>query len=148
MNFYKHFIGDYSRSTGDLSILEHGAYRLMLDHFYGAARPLPKERKALYRLLRAESDQERRAVDTICLRYWRPLPDGIDPLYQWLKLHKEEEKFHLRTVAQQWAEPGGLVNVRALGELVKAQAIAEKNRKIAIDREAARRAKLEEGRAQ
>lgn len=143
MNFYKHFMGDYGRSTADLSLVEHGAYRLMLDQFYGSGRPLPADKRALYRLLRAESATEKQAVDAISLRFWRPLPEDLETLYTWLNLHKEEERAHLRTVAQQWTEANGLVNIRALGEIVKAQAIAEKNRKIAIDREAGKRARAE-----
>jgi uncharacterized protein YdaU (DUF1376 family) len=148
MNFYKHFIGDYGRSTADLSLVEHGAYRLMLDQFYGSGRPLPADKRVLYRLLRAESTTERQAIDAISLRFWRQLPDDFDSLYVWLNLHKDEERTHLRTVAQQWTEAGGLVNIRALGEIVKAQAIAEKNRKIAIDREAGKRAKMAQGRVE
>lgn len=141
MNFYKHFIGDYGRSTADLSLVEHGAYRLMLDHFYGSGRPLPAEKRALYRLLRAESTVEKQAIDTVSLRYWRPLPVDLTDLYTWLKLTTEEDQARLCYVAQQWTEAGGLVNVRALGEIVKAQAVADRNRRIAIEREAAKRSK-------
>lgn len=140
MNFYKHFIGDYGRSTADLSLAEHGAYRQMLDLFYGSGRPLPAEKRALYRLLRAESTAEKQAIDAVSLRYWRPVPEDLAEIYSWLKLHNEEDQARLRYVAQQWTEAGGLVNVRALGEIVKAQAVADRNRKIAIEREAARRA--------
>ena len=144
MNFYKHFIGDYQRDTGDLSLIEHGAFRLMLDHFYGTGRPLPKEKKALCRLLRAESEPERKAIEAVSLRFWRQLPPEIEPLYDWLELHTETERIPLRQVAQDWTEVGGLVNVRALAEIVKASVIAAKNRKTAIAREANRRAALEE----
>lgn len=141
MNFYKHFIGDYQRDTGDLTLVEHGAFRLMLDTFYGSGRPLPKDRKALCRLLRAESEPERKAVDAISLRFWRQLPPDLDTLYTWLDLHTETERAPLRGVAQDWVEVGGLVNVRALKEIVKASVIAATNRKTAIVREANRRTK-------
>ena len=59
MNFYKHYIGDYQRDTGHLSLAEHGAYRLMLDAFYATGKPLPADKKALYRLLRAATAVER-----------------------------------------------------------------------------------------
>lgn len=145
MNFYKHFIGDYARDTGDLSLLEHGAYRLMLDHFYGTSRPLPANKKALYRLLRAESDAERRAVDNVALRFWRPLPDEIEPLYDLLKLHTEADQQPLQAVAVEWVEAGGLINLRALSEIVKARVIADKNRQIAIQREQKKRLQLVPG---
>ena len=144
MNFYKHFIGDYGRATGDLSITEHGAYRLMLDHFYGTGKPLPADKKALYRLLRAESDTDKRAIDSVSLRFWKPLPDDLGTIYGWLDLRKDEDKSLYNRVASGWTDYG-LINVRALGEILKAAAVGDRNRKIAIDREARRRTESCEG---
>lgn len=141
MNFYKHFLGDYARATGHLSLIEHGAYRLMLDHFYGACRPLPGNKKALYRLLRAETESERRAVDTVSFLFWRTLPAEIEPLYELLDLRTEEERWPLHAVTAEWTEVGGLINVRALGEIVKARVIAVKNKQIALDREQKKRSR-------
>lgn len=145
MNFYKHYVGDYSRDTGDLSISEHGAYRLMLDHFYGTGRPLPSDRKALYRLLRAEKDTDRKAIDAVSVRFFRPLPADFDLLSSWLDLRTEEEKTPLRLVVLEWTEVDGLINLRAIREMMKAATIAEKNREIALNREQKRRLKLVPG---
>jgi len=141
VNFYKHFLGDYARATGHLSMVEHGAYRQMLDHFYGAGRPLPANRKALYRLLRAETESERRAVDEVALRFWRALPPDVEPLIELLGMRAEPERRALMATVYEWTEVGGLINVRALGEIVKASIIAEKNKQIAIDREQKKRTK-------
>jgi hypothetical protein len=89
MNFYKHFIGDYARDTGDLSLLEHGAYRLMLDHFYGTSRPLPENKKALYRLLRAESDAgivgtEEEVVRSRVKAFFAPVPQFGERFLQYM----------------------------------------------------------------
>ena len=65
MNYYPHHIGDYSRDTAHLSMLEDAAYRRMLDLYYASERPLPKNRDGLYRLVRARSKPERDAVDVI-----------------------------------------------------------------------------------
>lgn len=138
MNFYKHFIGDYGRSTGDLSITEHGTYRLMLDHFYGTGKPLPADKKALYRLLRAESETDKRAIESVSLRFWKLLPDDLETVYDWLNLRSDDEKARYNRVAASWTERG-LINIRALGEILKAEAMGERNRKIAIEREARRR---------
>jgi len=121
-------------------MVEHGAYRQMLDHFYGAGRPLPANRKALYRLLRAETELERRAVDEVALRFWRALPPDMEPLYEALDLRTEVERQALKAAVFEWTEVGGLINMRALGEIVKARIIAGKNKQIAIDRERKKRA--------
>jgi len=139
VKFYKHWLGDYTGATGHLSLVEHGAFRLMLDHFYGAGKPLPANRKSLYRLLRAETADEKRAVDNIANEFWRPLPAEMDPLYELLELRTDDERRPLRSVVTEWTEVGGLINVRSLGEMVKARVIAEKNKQTAIDREQKRR---------
>ncbi len=65
MNFYKHHIGDYAAATAHLSILEDGVYSRLLRIYYRDEKPLPAERKAIYRLVMARSRDEREAVDTI-----------------------------------------------------------------------------------
>ena len=78
MNFYKRFIGDYQRDTGHLSMSDHGAYTLMLDIYYGTEKPLPKDRKSLYRLLRATEKTERESVDRVIDEYWTETDDGFE----------------------------------------------------------------------
>ena len=80
MNFYKRYLGDYQRDTGHLSMAEHGAYTLMLDVYYATERPLPRDRKALYRLLRAIDAEDQAAVDSILGQFWTEIEDGwINP---------------------------------------------------------------------
>jgi uncharacterized protein YdaU (DUF1376 family) len=75
--FYKHFIGDYQRKTSHLTLAEHGAYRLMMDHAYATGHPLPADRKALYRLLRADTALERKAVDNVVEQFWIETDGGL-----------------------------------------------------------------------
>ncbi len=70
MNYYDHYIGDYQAKTAHLSLAEHGAYLLMLQNFYMSERPLPADRKVLFRLLRVDSKQERAAVESVIRQYW------------------------------------------------------------------------------
>jgi uncharacterized protein YdaU (DUF1376 family) len=70
LNYYPHHIGDYSKDTAHLTILEDGAYRRMLDLYYSSERPLPKNRDGLYRLLRARSKEEKSAVDTVLAEFF------------------------------------------------------------------------------
>lgn len=141
MNFFKHYIGDYARDTGDLTLAEHGAYRVMLDHFYGTSRPLPSEKKVLYRLVRAESELEKRAVDRVSVRFWRLIPSEFSALASLLDLPNDEAQRPLNCVMQEWDDEHGLINLRALGEIVKAHVQGEKNRAIALNREQAKRAR-------
>ena len=56
--FYKHWMGDYQRDTGDLSLVEHGAFRLLLDHYYATEKPLPPELARLNRIAKAVTPEE------------------------------------------------------------------------------------------
>lgn len=92
MNFYKHYIGDYQRDTGHLSVTEHGAFRLMLDVYYATEKPLPADRKALYRLLRAESAADRSAIDSVASQFWVSTSGGLVNSRADLEIAKAEKQ--------------------------------------------------------
>lgn len=70
MNFYNRFPGDYRRDTGDLSLTEHGAYSLLLDHCYSTEQPLPKNHNKLYRICGATLPEEQAAVRSVAERFF------------------------------------------------------------------------------
>ena len=74
MNFYKRFMGDYAKDTAHLSLAEHGAYTLLLDHYYATEQPLPEDYQALYRICRAFDKKEQEAVRSIVDAYF-PISD-------------------------------------------------------------------------
>lgn len=76
MNYFKLWIGDYQRDTAHLSVVEHGAYLLMLQHYYAREKPLPVGR-ALHRLLRAEDKAARDAIDAVAAQFWTQTPEGL-----------------------------------------------------------------------
>lgn len=76
MNFFKLYIGDYQRDTAHLSVAEHGAYLLMLQHYYATEKPIPIG-KALHRMLRAQDKAEREAIDSVASQFWRETVDGL-----------------------------------------------------------------------
>ena len=76
MNYYPHHIGDYARDTAHLSMLEDAAYRRMMDLYYATEQPLPGDKVALYRFLRARSKEERRAVDVVLQEFFTDGPTG------------------------------------------------------------------------
>jgi len=76
MIWYPFYAGDYARDTAHLSMLEHGAYRLLLDHYYNTQAPLPLDRGKLYRVCRAIDGGEREAIDAILESFFLSDLDG------------------------------------------------------------------------
>jgi uncharacterized protein YdaU (DUF1376 family) len=74
--WYARYPGDYLRDTAHLSLTEHGAYGLLLDHYYSTEKPLPNNKDALYRICRALNDGERLAVDSVLAQFFRLSEDG------------------------------------------------------------------------
>jgi uncharacterized protein YdaU (DUF1376 family) len=77
LNYYRRFPGDYARDTQDLSLAQHGALALLLDFIYGNERALPREPDAHYRICRAFSPQEKKAVQFVIARYFEEGPEGL-----------------------------------------------------------------------
>ena len=66
--WYPHYFGDYIRDTADLTLIQHGAYGLLLGHFYTTRTPIPADSR--YRVAHAHTDDERAAVDVVLSRFW------------------------------------------------------------------------------
>ncbi len=74
--WYSHDIAAYDEDTGDLSLVEHGAYRRMLDHYYKTAAPLPLGAQQIFRICCATTRPEKRAVVVILARYFTRCDDS------------------------------------------------------------------------
>lgn len=83
MNYYERHLGDYAKDTGHLTMLEHGAYSLLLDRYYGTEQGIPADQA--HRIARARSPAEKEAVDTVLAEFFT-LVDGV-----WTKPRVEEE---------------------------------------------------------
>lgn len=77
MNYYQHHIGDYVRATAHLTWMEDCAYRRMIEWYYAEEKPLPSDKRQLYRVIRAVSKQERDAVDAVLSEFFHPSDDGF-----------------------------------------------------------------------
>lgn len=77
MNYYRRYCGDYLKKTADLSLAEHGAYTLLLDHYYSTERPLPVDAAKIYRITRATSRADRQATDSVIVKFWREVDGGL-----------------------------------------------------------------------
>jgi len=76
MNYYEHHIGDYLKNTAHLSMVEDAAYRRLIDAYYTRESPLPADRKAVQKLARAQSKDERIAVDYVLDEFFELREDG------------------------------------------------------------------------
>lgn len=74
MHYYKRNIGDYAKKAGRLSMLEHGAYTLLLDACYDRER-FPTLEEAI-EWCWARSDDEEQAVKFVLSRFF-DLKDGV-----------------------------------------------------------------------
>lgn len=77
MNHYPHHIGDYLKGTAHLTMLEDGAYRRLIDLYYLREGPLPADKRQVYRLARATSTAEKKAIDTVLEEFFVVAPDGF-----------------------------------------------------------------------
>src|SRR3990170_8047433 len=74
--WYWFYAGDYARDTGHLSLAEHGAYRLLLDHIYTSpSGHVPAEKDgdidAACRICRAQNGPERQTVNSVLRQFFR-----------------------------------------------------------------------------
>jgi uncharacterized protein YdaU (DUF1376 family) len=70
-SYYPFYPGDYARDTADLSMIEDGAYRRLLDYYY-SNEELPADRLRLHRIAGANNRHERAAVDHVVSRFFCP----------------------------------------------------------------------------
>lgn len=112
MNFYKHYIGDFQRDTGHLSLTQRGAYLALMHHYYATEKPLPNDHSALCRVAGAIDKAERDAVRVV-MGFFTPVDSG-------------------------------LMHARIEAEIQKAGNQSDTNRRIAQERESARKAQRDE----
>lgn len=68
MNYYERHLGDYAKDAGHLSMMEHGAYGLLLDRYYTTEQPIPAEQA--HRICRARTRDEKAAVDAVLAEFF------------------------------------------------------------------------------
>lgn len=74
MNYYEHHLGDYAKDTSHLTMIEHGAYRLLLDRYYGTEKGIPASQ--IHRIAQARTKEEKVAVDAVVGEFFE-LVDGV-----------------------------------------------------------------------
>lgn len=74
--WWPRYVGDYQRKTAHLSLTEHGAYTLLLDHYYATGSPIPANASVLHRICRAFADEEKAAVQDVLDQFFILKEDG------------------------------------------------------------------------
>lgn len=68
--WYAHHLADYDSKTAHLSMIKHGAYRLLIDHYYKVGGPLKANASDLLRVCRAVDEAERQAVVEVLAEFF------------------------------------------------------------------------------
>ena len=90
MNFYPRFVGDYIRDTGHLSLAEHGAYNILLDHYYATERPIT--RINAMKLCHAVSKSDKAAVESVLSEFFHSTDQGYRNARADREISKAKEK--------------------------------------------------------
>ena len=86
MHYYSHNIADYRKDTLGLTLIEHGAYRQLLDQYYLDEKPLPLDEEILYSLVNARNQDEKYAVRYAIKCFFTETKDGKRVLKEKIKL--------------------------------------------------------------
>lgn len=130
MNYYPFHIGDYLSATRHLSWEEDAAYRRLLDTYYTTEKPLPLDLRAVCRLVLAQTESQREAVETVLQEFFEKTENGwinrradaeIDAMR--VKQQKQREKANKRWHVQT-QEHG---SASAMPQHVDGDATAQKN---------------------
>lgn len=89
MHYYKRNIGDYHKKAGRLSMIEHGAYTLLIDACYDRER-FPTRDDAIDWLW-ARSDEEIAAIDFVLSKFFHLQDDGT---YTQDRIQDELDAYH------------------------------------------------------
>lgn len=109
MHYYSHNIGDYRRDTGHLTMLEHGAYRQLLDTYYLGEKPLSANHAELMRTHCARSAEEVQAIENVLKDFFVATPDG----YIHKRCDVEIESFHAKSNSASESAKARWARVRA-----------------------------------
>lgn len=109
MHYYSHNIGDYRRDTSHLTMLEHGAYRQLIDTYYLTEKPLPLDHADLMRTHSARSAEEVVAVENVLKDFFVRTEEG----YIHKRCDVEIEAFHAKSTSARESAKARWSRVRA-----------------------------------
>ena len=95
MRHFAHNIGDYAAATAHLTFLEDAAYHRLLRRYYQDEKPLPVDPAECQRLVGARSKEEKAAVRTVLLEFFKLEDDG----WHQSRADREIEVYHSKAEA-------------------------------------------------
>jgi uncharacterized phage protein (TIGR02220 family) len=75
--WYARHFKDYAAKTAHLSLMEHGAYALLLDHYYQTGGKLIANAIAIARVCRCQTEEERNAVQSVLDQFFTADDSGM-----------------------------------------------------------------------
>lgn len=76
VNYFELYPGDYLRDTGELSLIQHGAFLLLMASCYSTEKGLPSEPMGLFRITSALTPEEQEATLFVANRFFELCDDG------------------------------------------------------------------------
>lgn len=74
--WFPFYPGDYGRDTGRLSLLDHGAYFLLLNDYYSTGGPLPLDTAEIFLICKAFKPDEQKAAMKILATFFVETAEG------------------------------------------------------------------------
>lgn len=77
MKYYSFNMGDYAEKAAHLTWDEDAAYRKLLDWYYSLEGPLPTDTRAIYRKMKADTEDRRAACDAVLAEFFTLTAQGF-----------------------------------------------------------------------
>jgi len=104
MHYYQKNIGDYRRDTMNLSLLEHGVYMTLIDHYTLNEEPISLDHLDVCWTIGARTDNEKTAVCLILSKFFIKTDEG----YKHKRCDEEIAQYKLRVeTARENGKKGG-----------------------------------------
>ena len=117
MHYYPKNIGDYRRDTMNLSLLEHGVYMTLIDHYTLNEKPFPLEQLDICWTIGARTDDEKTAVCLLLSKFFIQTDKG----YIHKRCDEEIAKYHAKSekakesVSKRWNKDTNVIRTHNEG---------------------------------
>ncbi len=100
MRYYRHHIGDFNHATRHLTRVERSVYRDLIEWYYDAESPIPRDVSVICRKILAHSEDESTAVQQVLNEFF------VETEYGWYHERCEEEIDEYRHSKSKKADAG------------------------------------------